>query len=485
MVPSLTTMVIVVTVLALGLFGIRRSLWVDEAWVANSIQSPTLHGMFFYPGWLQVSPPLFLLLSRAVVQATGASNAAFRIVPLSMALAAAVFLLAAARRILSAPLAGLATAFVVFDLTTIEYSRTLKPYSGELASTAALLLACAIYLDRPDRKRFGWLLGTVAIALPLAYPSVFLLPGIALAVFFIGPRSRAVWLGAVAATELLAMYLFLIRFNLAPGLREFWAADPDNHLTATLAAALLFCIFASIRTAIVFMRRKPLPRDWFYLICLLPCLLLAGSAAARLYPVSHRTRLFALPCFVFLAIMTFEDLLQRAKMPKAMAAVAFGLTFNLAGFAAANQVIEGRDAPEEDYASAVAFLRDHAAASDLIVVHACCKEGFLLYSGMLHWRPPHLSFGDTGWPCCVPGKDTRPKSSSEQAVIADIDAKVPSGYSGRVWLLFTTRPTHWAYTGLDEGELWRKHLWDRGCPPGPYLRFANMALSPMNCAAAR
>ncbi len=483
--PSITTMVIVVTVLALGLFGIGRSLWVDEAWVANSIQSPTLHGMFFYPGWLQVSPPLFLLLARSAVQVTGASNAAFRIVPLSMSLAAAVFLLAAGRRVLAAPLAALATAFVAFDLTAIEYSRTLKPYSGELASTATLLLAAAIYLDRPDRKRFGWLLATVAVALPLSYPTVFLLPGIALAVFFIGPRSRAVWIAALAATELLTMYLFLIRFNLAPGLHDFWAAAPDNRLTATLAAALSFCVFASIRAALVFARRKPLPRDWFYLVCLLPCLLLAASAAARLYPVSHRTRLFALPCFVLLVMMTVEDLLQRAKMARAVTAVAIGLTLGLAGFAAANQVIEARDIPEEDYSSVVAFLRDHAAASDLIIVHACCKEGFLLYSRMLHWQPAHLAFGDTGWPCCVRGKDTRPGSSSEQPVIADIDTKVPRGYSGRVWLLFTTRPTHWAYTGLDEGELWRKRIWDRGCPPGPYLRFANLALSPMNCAPAR
>lgn len=479
-------MVIVVTVLGLGLFGIGRSLWVDEAWVANSIQSPTLHGMFFYPGWLQVSPPLFLLLARAAVKVTGASNAAFRIVPLSMAIAAAALLLAASRRVLSAPLAGLATAFVMFDLTAIEYSRTLKPYSGELASTAALLLATPFYFDRPDGKRFAWLLSIVAVALPLSYPTVFLLPGITAAVLFIGPRSRAVWICMVAGGELLAMYLLLIRFNLAPGLHDFWAADPDNRLTISLTAALLFCVFASIRAGLIFARRKPATADWFYLVCLLPCLVLAASAAARLYPVSHRTRLFALPCFVLLAMMTVHDLLRRTKVQAGVtAAIAMGLTFGLAGFAIANQVIEARDVPEEDYASAVAFLRDHAAASDLIMVHACCEEGFLLYSGMLHWKPAHLAFGDTGWPCCVPGKDARSGSSSEQAVIADIDAKIPRGYSGRVWLLFTTRPTHWAYTGINEGELWRKHLWGRGCPPGPYLRFANLALSPMNCAASR
>lgn len=485
LVTSVTSASILATVLGLGFFGIGRSLWLDEAWVANSIRQPTLHGMFFYPNWLQTSPPLFLLLVRAAVRLTTPSNVAFRAIPLLMALAAAGLTLAAARRVIGPQLAALATALVTLNVTAIEYSRTLKQYSGELAASAALLLAASCYLAQPSRKNFAWLCGTVAITFPLSYPNVFFLPGMVLAVCVLGGGLYAFSLAGIAAAELVAMYLLLIRFNLARNLHVFWAAAGDNKMTPGLAVAVLFCLLASIRYAAVFLRRKPTPRDWMFLICVLPCLLLAIAAAAGLYPISHRNRLFCLPCFVMLAMMVAEDMLAILRAREAVAILAIPLTLGLAGFAIAGQVSRARDVPEEDYSSAVAFLRQHAAASDLVLVHPCCQEGFLLYSAMDRWQPPHLLFGSTGWPCCTRDKDTRPGLSTEAAVIADIDAKIPRGYSGRVWLLFTTRQAHWAYAGLDEGELWRNHLRTRGCRPAAYLPFTGLAISPMDCMPAR
>jgi len=216
----------------------------------------------------------------------------------------------------------------------------------------------------------------------------------------------------------------------------------------------------------------------------LPCLLLAASGTLGLYPVSHRTRLFVLPCFALVVMMTVEDLLRR-RWNRGFEVLALGLALGVAAQAAFSQVIERRDVPEEDFAAAVRFLEPRVGPTDLMLVHACCKEGFLLYSAMDGWKPRNVLFGDTGWPCCARGKDARPGTSSGASVTADLDAKIPHGYSGRVWLLFTTRPTQWSYVGLEEGELWRKHLWERGCPPGPYLRFENLAVSPMDCVNAR
>ncbi len=495
LVTSATSAGILAAVFALGLFGIGRSLWLDEAWVANSILQPTLRGMFFYPHWLQTSPPLFLLLVRAVLPWTTPSNVALRAIPLLMALAGAGLMLTLARRVVGPQLAVLATAFVVFNLTAIEYSHTLKQYSGELAASAALLVAASCYLVRPGRKHFAWLCGTAAITLPLSYANAFLLPGIVLAVWITGGGLYALSLAGIAVTELLAMYDLLIQFNLAPRLPAFWDAAGDNTMTAGLAVAVAFCLLASIRYAVLFPRRKPTPRDSMFLVCALPCLLLATAAAAGLYPISHRNRLFCLPCFVLLAMMVAEDFLGILKARQTAALLAIALTLGLAGFAIADQVIGARDVATEDYSAAVAFLRQHVAASDLVLVHACCQEGFLLYSAMDRWQPRHLLYGDTGWPCCARGhdvhtpdvhtKDARPGPSAEAAVIGDIDAKVPRGYSGRVWLLFTRRPTHWAYTGLDEGELWREHLWARGCPPAAYLPLPGLAISPMDCMPAR
>lgn len=473
---------VLAAVLGLGVYGMDRSLWLDETWVANSVREPSLREMFFYPGWIQINPPLFLLLVRAAVQLIGLSSAAFRIVPLLLAGIAAGVMLALSLRLLPPALAVLATAVVAFDPTVVEYSRTLKPFTAEIAASAWLLTATVRYLQRPDRRRFAWLLLSVAIAIPLAYPSVFLLPGIALAAGSNNWR-RGAWLCIVIGAVFLPVWWLFIHPNLSAQLDQFWAVNDSTGMNAGLLAALLFCVFTAIRTGRTFWRGERSTRAWAYLLCVLPCLLLAASGALQLYPVSHRTRLFVLPCFVLLAALTLEELLGKLADSKLLPPIAATLACGLALFTVASQIIEHRSAPEEDFAGAVAFLRHYAAPSDLILVHACCKEGFELYSALDRWNPPDVLFGDTGWPCCARGKDARPGASSSEAVIHDLDSKIPAGFTGRVWLLYTTRPTHWRYTGLDEGDLWRKHLWDRGCPPGPYLRFANLALSPMNCAA--
>ena len=41
------------------------SLWHDEAWVAVSIEQPTVSQMLFESSWPQPPPPLFLLAGRA------------------------------------------------------------------------------------------------------------------------------------------------------------------------------------------------------------------------------------------------------------------------------------------------------------------------------------------------------------------------------------------------------------------------------------
>src|SRR5579863_7008093 len=113
-----------------------RSLWLDEAWVANSVNAPSLSGMFVYPGWLQSNPPLFLLLSRMAIRVFGLSNASFRVVPLLFYLLAIAALLAIGLRLFALSFAVLAGALVAFYPNAIEFAHTLKPYSEELAVTA-------------------------------------------------------------------------------------------------------------------------------------------------------------------------------------------------------------------------------------------------------------------------------------------------------------------------------------------------------------
>jgi Dolichyl-phosphate-mannose-protein mannosyltransferase len=481
--------IVILAALAAGLNGIGRSLWLDEAWVANSVNAPTLSRMFVYPGWLQSNPPLFLLLSRAVVRWFGLSNASFRIVPLMFSLLAIVAMLAAGRELFVPSFAVLATALVAFHPTAIEYSHTLKPYSEELCATAILILATIRYLKQPTRREFLWLLAAAAISPPLAYASAFLLPGVFLALCATAAPDRGQRIAlftAITGGSFLAIYWFCIRPNVGSELYAFWATTFSQRIMASLALALLFCVAAVVPSAIHAFSRTANWRDWTRIVCFLPCLLLGASLALRLYPASRRTLLFLLPCFALLVMLVADDLTRRLRAPtRALNITAWGLTFVIVSQAIATPLIGPRDQTVEDFSGAVRFLTQHVAPRDIVLVHACCKEGFELYTGMYGWHGPPILYGETGWPCCARGKDARPGTSTKQKVFQDLDSKIPRGFKGRIWLVYTTRPTHWEYVGLDEANLWRIHVWEQGCLAGPIFDFGNLTVLPMNCAKVR
>ena len=465
--------VLLLLTLVLGLYGIQRSLWLDESWVANSVNAPTMAGMFYYPNWLQTSPPLFLLLARAFVRVFGLNTVVLRAVPLLLSLVAVTTMLAAARRLVSAPLAVLATAVLAFHPTVVEYFRSFKQYGGEVAATGAVLWASFAYLQKPSRRQFSILLAVAMAGMGLSYPTVFLLPGLLVAIGF-QDRARAVILALLSAAELAIFYWFLIRPNYTPELRAYWIGDPEIWLAPGMLAAVAFCAFAAGRMA--FARRNL----EISVVLLAPCLLLFASELAGWYPASPRTHLFVRPCFILLAAMYLEEwagkwsrIPVRALVLLAAAAVVF--------LGVRKQFHEGRFQPEEDMAGAVRYLRKNVVPSDLILVHASLREGFLLYTAIQSWPHPPAIYGDTEWPCCPRGKRAGPNASTPEQVLRDVDSKVPREFFGRIWLFYTDRPLHWDYVHVYDPKLWQEYFWSRNCRPAVYIRFANLGLTPMNC----
>jgi hypothetical protein len=470
---------LVLSALALGIYGMDRSLWTDEAWVANSVLSSSLSGMFYYPSWLQTTPPLFLLLTRGAVDIFGPSGVAFRIVPLALELAAVACMAAASSRLMSFPFAFVATALMAFHPTAIEYSRTCKQYSGEMAASTAILLCTALYLRDPVRRRFWWLVGAFIVALPLAWSSVFLLPGVAIAVFARGGFRRAGSLVLISGGVLTVLYLVLIRQNLSPDLRAFWI-ESAQRLSPGLLAVVILCLIAGVRFLWT--------REWMQFVALLPCLLLAAADALHWYPVSQRTRLFVVPCFLLIAAMTAQDLFdwltRRRLTPRLVASVAWLIVIAIGANAAWKQVRNHENQPIEDFADAIPYLRQHVAPSDLLLVHASVIEGFRLYNEMEGWHTRAI-YGETGWPCCRRGSATTQGASSEKAVAEDLRRMIPAGFSGRIWLFYSGRQTHWTWAGLDEGRRWRSLLSNRGCTPGDHRDLINLTITEMHCFMTR
>jgi len=468
--------------LVLGLYGIQRSLWLDESWVANSVNAPTLGGMFYYPNWLQTSPPLFLLLARGFVRTFGLNTVVLRSVPLVLSLAAVWTMLGAGRRVVSAPFAILATAALAFHPTVVEYFRSFKQYGGEVAATGAVLWASIAYLQKPERRQFGILLAVTAAAMGLSYPTAFLLPGLITAIAF-QDRVRALTLAGVAGAELAIFFWFLIRPNYTPELRAYWIGDPEVWLAPGMIAAVAFCAFVAGRLALA--RRSLETRDWISVVLLAPCLLLFVSELAGLYPASPRTHLFVRPCFLLLVAMNLEDLsawlvARWSRLPVDAVVLAAAAIVVLLGLR--KQFHEGRFQPEEDMVGAVRYLRKNVAPSDLILVHASLREGFLLYTKIQGWTNPPVIYGDTEWPCCPRGKHAGPDASKPEEVLHDLDSKVPHEFSGRIWLFYTDRPLHWDYVRVYDPKLWQQYFWSRNCRPAVYIRFANLGLTPMICS---
>ncbi|MEO5925311.1 MAG: hypothetical protein ABIR70_15930 [Bryobacteraceae bacterium] len=435
-------------VLWIGTQGIHRSLWLDEAWVANSIHASSLAEMFWRGEWLQTSPPLFLLIARAAVGVFGLSTETLRAVPLLFACIAGIAIWRAAGRI-----APLAVAALLFPSVAVEYFGAFKQYGAEAAAVTLALWATVEY----RRLGFVWYCAIITGLLPLAYPLAFLLPGLIWFVWREDGVRRAVILATSAGAMLTGLYFFFIQPNVEPSLWSYWSGSFDEAYTPGVWLWIAASAFLTIRAA--------LQKKWVAFACALPCLLLVAAELLGWYPASPRTRLFVRPCFILAAAMFLEEFRDWKWLPSA---VAIALTV----FAVSTY----RSEPFEDYPAAVAYLRAHVAPGDLLLVHPDARQGLLLYAPDLPAR-----YGNTGWPCCARGRV--PVKSTEAAVQNDLARLVPPEFRGRVWLFYANRPLHWEYLGLNEGELWRKLLWDRGCPPEEYVALPNIAISPMQCGA--
>ncbi|MEP7353085.1 MAG: glycosyltransferase family 39 protein [Acidobacteriota bacterium] len=481
--------------LLLGLSGLNRSLWLDEAWVANSVRERSVWAMLHYSQWLQTSPPLFLLIARAAVSGFGLSLDTLRSVPLLFSLLAAIAMFGAARKVVGLTWAFAATAVLIFSPTAVEHLRSFKQYAGETAATCALLWLAATYLESHELRRFRWLCAATAILLCLSYPLVFLIPGLVLAVWWNGGPMRARLLLAVASLVELPLYWFQIRPNIAPDLWTFWGTGWSDSLSLSTILAAVFCAFVTARmVGSMDSGRSVSNPDWrigFRVVCLLACFLYLNAEMFRWYPTDPRMRLFLWPCLLLLGAMELDDLYRRLPSSiKEVVAVCVVIATALSMTWTVGRIWSGP--PEqtiEEYGAALRILRNQVSPNDLLLVHADAKQGFLLQAAIDHW--PELEwgsrtrFGETGWPCCARGRDLVPGRLESKAVTRDLTRMVPKGFSGRVWLFYGNRPLHWKYLGLDEGDLWRRTMWERGCPPMEYLALGNLVISPMGCTETK
>jgi hypothetical protein len=503
--------------------GLNRSLWLDEAWVANSVLESTVSRMLFYDAWVPSPEPGFLLSSRLVTAWLGPSNRSFRMVPVAFSLVGLLSMLLLLRKLF--PPVWVAFGFALFALSpaAILLARSFKQYSTQLAMAPVLLLAAVDCNQRLSHRNFAVLLVAILIAAVFSYPSVFLLP--ALIILLVQPRSEKpieparVKLAVLASLWGLAVFIFLyvavIRHNLNDSLRLYFA-NPAVGVMGHLSRAATYFItpykpllpiperlvdstahpvgfvagLGIVGIATIFYRRQKSCRLWLVLAILLPQVAVMLLDLLDLYPANQRSMLFLLPCSVILVTSLVEsvtataaDLVPGEAWRRTVRFTAPVATLLILAIGCRRQLgpqLWFQD-EEEDVHGAIASLDTTFRDGDALYVHASVQEQFKLYARLLSFAPSAVQWGNTGWPCCPRRVEYWRGHGSVQQLEQDVARLYPVSLPSRLWELHTLRPRHWEYVGLDEGKALRGLLLQRGCTLALYREWHNVAVSQFAC----
>jgi hypothetical protein len=442
--------------------GLDRSLWLDEAWVANSVLETSIPQMLYFDRWLQTSPPIFLFAVRLNVAVFGPGNAAFRLAPWIFSVWACVMTALAIRAFTPSrklPILPVALCVVALYVPAIEYGAVLKQYSSDIAVAATLLWT--------GLRHRAWLPIALPIAILTSYPAIFLAPGL----IFLAPRRLLTATSAAAA--FLVLYFALIQPNSAESLRSHWAAQPHGYRHLFYLQSLLPYAVAAIGLSILTRRRR---RYLAVALIYSPVFLLLAADRLGAYPASARTALFILPCLALaLAGATWAVALRSRALAYIVLLMAFAAQLSLAY----------RDfwvpEPVEEMDEAVTEIYARAQASDKIYVHASAAEGFRLYAKLRDLSTANVLWGATSWPCCPRHLPFAPGRTNDASVAAGLARLFPSQPNSRVWLIWTNRPEHWVWVGHDDRQRILDHLEGFGCIRRTLPTYRNVGLFLYSC----
>jgi len=317
--------------LRLNLYVDRRSLWLDEIWVALNIVGRSFLDLARPLDYAQSAPVGFLWVERLAVVIGGVNELALRAFPILAGCLLLVALWMLARRLLDVRYAALCLAFAALSPVLIYYSNEVKPYIVDALVAVALTWISLDVVEAPDSTR-AWrrLVGGGVLGILLSTPAVFVLAGVGVALIAhpaIG-RTRAGWMrlvgtGAVWVILFALGYFMIYRgtansdymqriwkdafLTLPPrtlarvannASREMWIetlfGENDRML---LPKSIVMVTLLSAAGAVVLARRRGLPTA---LLVALPFVATAGASFARLWPLTPRLLVVLVPGILLL-----------------------------------------------------------------------------------------------------------------------------------------------------------------------------------------
>ncbi|HEY2428773.1 MAG TPA: glycosyltransferase family 39 protein [Acidimicrobiales bacterium] len=308
----------------------RRSLWLDEALIADNIVGRSFGGLLHPLSGGQGAPVGWLWAERAAAIVLGDNEYALRLIPLMAGLLALPLIYLVARPMIGRWGAALATALLALSPAALRYSVEVKQYSSDLAIALALTVLAGRAVRgrrRVDRGRALALWGLAgAVAVWCSHPAVLVLAGQATVLAADAARRRrrpdlwttvawsAPWLASFAADWVVS----LRRLGEDSFLHHYWASGfgPDPFARVGFGPLVSWLVHAPVRLmsdpaampvagvaaliALVglawIVHRRPAEGA----LLGLPLLVGLGAAAVGAYPLEGRMALWLLPLALIL-----------------------------------------------------------------------------------------------------------------------------------------------------------------------------------------
>jgi hypothetical protein len=158
-------------------------LWCDELRLAANLIDLDFSKLGRPLSHAQVCPVGFLAVETTIVRLLGFSTWSLRLFPLSCALASVFVFRHVAGRILSGLPLLIAVASFCVSWFPIGYAAEVKPYASDLFLSLSLVGLGVEWLRRPEQSGWLWALAAASVvAVPLSFPSAFVIGGVVLAV---------------------------------------------------------------------------------------------------------------------------------------------------------------------------------------------------------------------------------------------------------------------------------------------------------------
>ncbi|MBA7622534.1 hypothetical protein ES703_29912 [subsurface metagenome] len=240
-----------------------RSLWLDEASVANWVSQRSLKEVWASMG---PAPPLFVITVHYIVKLLPNNEFTLRLLACLFGIGSLVLIYLVARRI-DSKAALLTLILFSFSAPLIYYSKELKQYSGDVFFALLLVFLSERIVTRDTLRNWGLWVVFSSLALCFSHAAVFVIPGFSLVLLLQGITSRRrnilpKWLlsNAVVGLVFLLIFYFVIRGQIQDRLVAYWRGSyPDTTSGTNL---LLWLVKSNLMILKIFFQ----PNGWLALL---------------------------------------------------------------------------------------------------------------------------------------------------------------------------------------------------------------------------